>query len=380
MSDYFLWNTSSEIFSTGSFHLQWYAILIILAFILSIYFLKELTLKEKDLNQKTQPLVLVALVTGLVFSRWGALLFYHQKTMAGDVISAFLPFTLKPSPGFIGIHSLSLPAGILGIITGTWIFSRFIAKDSRFRFILDRVAVVSCLAGGILFFSDFFSSGYLGLPTDSADGIVFARPVTDGLKKLNCCIMRNPDGPNPLIDIQVKKTDNKLSREVGSRNISFTLTFKPEMEEREATEFIIGDVKTFLFEHPLYVRESGSEPIKYALSKSAKGNIQATITTLGIARHPVQLMLAFACMVLFAFSYVAVRKQSNTNKYGVAAGLITVLFSLFYFIISFILDDRQPVTRTYGLQNNQWLILVVSVIGLAFIFIQRPKSSSIAKS
>ena len=42
-------------------------------------FLKRLTFKGKGFKSKTQPLVLVVLVTGIVFSRWGALLFYHQR-------------------------------------------------------------------------------------------------------------------------------------------------------------------------------------------------------------------------------------------------------------------------------------------------------------
>lgn len=380
MSDYFLWNASSEIFSTGTFHLYWYAVWIILAFIFSIYFLKKLTLKENTLNRQIQTLVLVTLITGLFVSRWGAAILNHQKAIAGDVASTISPLVLKPSPGFIGIQNMSLPAGILGIILGTWLFSRFITKDSRFTFILDRVAIVSCLAGGVLFISNLFNSVYLGSPTDAADGTVFVRPVTDGLRKLNCCIMRNPDGPNPLIEVNVKKADNKLSKEVGGRNIALMLTFKPGMEEREATEFIIGDVKTYLFEHSLYVRESGSEPVKYALSKSAKGNIQATITTIGIARHPVQLYMAFLCFVLFILFYFALLNKSNTMKHGVAAGAIIALFSLFYFLISFILDERTPVIRSYGLQNNQWLTLVVFAIGFFLIFKHKSQTSITVKS
>ena len=49
-----------------------------------------------------------------------------------------------------------------------------------------------------------------------------------------------------------------MNKEPNLKNMDFLIDFKPGIEEREASEFvIIGDIKTYLYEHPVYVSESG---------------------------------------------------------------------------------------------------------------------------
>ena len=65
-----------------------------------------------------------------------------------------------------------------------------------------------------------------------------------------------------------------MNKEPNLKNMDFLIDFKPGIEEREASEFVIGDIKTYLYEHPVYVSESGKEPINYSLTKLPAGHIQ----------------------------------------------------------------------------------------------------------
>ncbi len=376
MNDYFLWNADQTVFSFGSLHLYWYAVLIILSFILAIYFLRVLFRFDSKSTHHIQYLVLFIISIGLMFSKVGNSIFENQSILKGNSISWFLPFVLKPTIRFVGVHQLSLPMGILGIILAVWVYKKLFLKSQEFRFMLDRIAIVTCLVGALLFTACFINAGLLGKPTDSSDGVVFIRPITNGLLNLKCCMMRNPDGPNPLLDLQVKKGENKLMKEVGHKNIIFKATFNPDLEERTATEFIIGDIKTNLFEQPRFVKESGTEPIKYALSKMPNGNIVATINTIGVARYPVQLYLVLICFILFIVSYGYLQKNLKSIKYGFIAGLILTLFSISYFLILFITDLPISTPHFYGLWINQYLIMFTLLIGLILIYTSKRKSKT----
>ena len=372
MADYFLWNGSSEIYSNGSIHLYWYAALIILAFILVLLVIKSLTLKQANpdkLTSKVEYLVLGVVFVALCVARWGDNIFYAKKNVSQDLLSKIFPVTLKPSLSFVGPHHLSLPLGILGLVVGVWLFNRFVLKDSDFFYLLDQIVIASCLAGALLFLSNFIGADFMGRATDAADGTVFIRPVTDGLMDLKCCMMRNPDGPNPLVDVQVKKGEKKMLKEIGQKQIQYHLTFKQGIEEREATEFIIGDVKTYLFEHPLYVSESGTEPIKYALSKTADGKMSATITTIGIARHPTQIYLSLSCLILFILAYVYKKKLLKSDLSGRIAGEVIAGFAVIYFLVSFMEESLSTDFQYLGLSTDQWLMSGVFLLGLVLIYL-----------
>ncbi|MBK9928874.1 MAG: prolipoprotein diacylglyceryl transferase [Saprospiraceae bacterium] len=147
------------------------------------------------------------------------------------------------------------------------------------------------------------------------------------------------------------------------------MTFKQGIEEREATEFIIGDVKTYLFEHPLYVSESGTEPIKYALSKTADGKMSATITTIGIARHPTQIYLSLSCLILFILAYVYKKKLPKSDLSGRIAGEVIAGFAVIYFLVSFMEESLSTDFQYLGLSTDQWLMSGVFLLGLVLIYL-----------
>ena len=60
--------------------------------------------------------------------------------------------------------------------------------------------------------------------------------------------MRNPNGENPLDTVSVKRGNAMLHKGVGFQPLLAYLFFKDGATEQLVNEFLIGDVKTYLFE------------------------------------------------------------------------------------------------------------------------------------
>ena len=54
--------------------------------------------------------------------------------------------------------------------------------NETFFWVMDRIVIVVCLAGAFIRTGNFMNSEILGLPTDSGNGVVFAKSVNDILK------------------------------------------------------------------------------------------------------------------------------------------------------------------------------------------------------
>lgn len=364
---YFLWNFKSEIFRAGSIHLYWYAVLLIVSYLFSINLWRKLKIKsEKSLHLELY--LFLILCISLMFARIGYTFLNPSKVLGGDWITWILPISFSPSFHFTGLQQLSWPAGMIGILAGLILLNKFLIKVN-FDELLFKTILPALLAGFVMFNANFIHAFFPGSKTDSPVGTVFIRPIVDGIRKLPCCIMRNPGGLNPLESVSVRKDKSGNGKEIGQRKIILTLLFKKGIEEREASEFIIGDVKTFLFENPDYVLESGTEPIKYAMTKLPTGNLSATINTIAIARHPVQVYYALFFAILFVILFYFFLKNRVTN-YRQISGISICIVSFWYFLLEFITEV--PTGKLIaGINTNQWIILFLGLIGIFFILTSR---------
>lgn len=369
--NYFLWKADSALFSTGSFHLYWYAIILITSYLIAVFWIR----KKLELSQgkKAEIWVIICFFISFSFARIGFSLSYSSPDPGGWV-SKVLPFYFKSGIQFIGLDKLMLPAGLIGFLVSIWVNKKIFFKHKTYLYSLDHSLPIAVLIAGLFFLGNFLHSDIVGKPTDSGDGTVHMGPIIKGIKELKCCIMRNPDGPNPLKSIEVKKGDSKPGKQTGFKNISIRTVFNTEIEERHATEFIIGDIKTYLFEQAQFVNEPGTEPIKHALVKLPEGNISADITTTGIARYPARFYLFAFCLLLFIMANFIVNRIKHAP--GRIAGILILLFSIVYFVLEFITEQPSLMKPIMGFYLSQWYLLPSILFGIICLTFSFTKSKN----
>ena len=364
---YFLWKFKSELYGQGNIHLYWYSILLIFSFLIAIYLLRNSKLNSNT-NIRLDWYVFCLLSISLIFSRLGYTIVNPVKVLPGDWLSWIVPFSFSPKFHFTGIKEFSLPAGVIGFFVGIASLNKWMVKGNPDK-VIFKTLIPAVLVGALLFKANFIHGFFAGTPTDSPVGTVFIRPILDGIKTLPCCIMRSPNGPNPLEEVAVIKDKKTAGLKTGQKNIIFNLVFKKGIEEREATEFIIGDVKTFLFEHPEYTIEPGDVPIKYAMTKTPNGNINAMVNTIAIARHPVQLYYSISLFFLFCLLQYLYKKDKIVH-FRNWNGLVLIAFSIWYIILEFYTAQPENIKSIARFNYNQWLAISLVLLG---VFLYLPK-------
>ncbi len=299
MLNFIIWNGSPIVFSIGPFVLRWYVLLFILGFFVARFLLAHIYKKEGKPSSDLEALTIYILIAAVIGVRLGYVLFYEPNTILTKPLEIFLPFQFQPSFRFTGIERLSGYGGVLAVMAVIWLYSRKGKPGQNYLQVLDRALIAITLTAVFIGVGNFFNSEITGKPTNSKSGVVFVRPVTDGLLKLPCCIMRNPGGVNPLQNVEVKPDSALQPKATGHGAVLLYLFYKPGATEQLVKEFLIGDVKTFLYDNSQYMYESGEEPLHYTIFQESEDVFTGRVRTTGIARHPVQLYEAACYLLLF---------------------------------------------------------------------------------
>ena len=311
MLNFIIWDGSPVVFSKGPFVLRWYILLFILGFVIARVLLHHIFKKEQKSSTEVEILTIYILVAALIGVRLGHVLFYEPNSIVTKPLEAFLPFHFQPSFRFMGIEHLSGYGAVIAIMLAVWLFSRK-KREYSFLQILDRVATAIALTAVFVGVGNFFNAEIMGKPTSSSSGVVFARPVMDDLMKLPCCIMRTPGGPNPLQDVEVKPDTALHPTTKGHSAVIMYLFFKPAATEDLVKEFLIGDVKTFLYDNSELMFEPGDEPLHYTIFEESQDLFTGRVKTTGIARHAVQLYEAACYLLLFVLMFAMWNKNKTT--------------------------------------------------------------------
>jgi phosphatidylglycerol---prolipoprotein diacylglyceryl transferase len=371
VTSYFIWDGSPELFSAGAFTLRWNALLLIVAFILSRQLLIFLHKKESNSPVQAGVVLTYLVVATLVGARLGYVIFYQPELIWTRPAEIFLPLEFQPKFRFTGTEGLSIQGGLIGLLAGVWLYSRKVRAAQTWLQLLDKVAVIGALAGTLLFTGSFLNSEIIGRPTDSSVGTVYVNRVTSGIDKLPCCIMRNPGGKNPLDFVTaIKDSTPREKKSTGHQPIVLYLFFLPGATEQMVNEFLIGDVKTFLFDNSNLVYEPGTEPLHYTIFVERSGDYTGRIMTIGIARYPVQIFEAIVCFVLFVSSLWYWQKKKATMKPGMVFGLSLLFFCIMDFAFGFMKEPATGSETIVGLTIDQ--LLYVPLVLIAIVALTRP--------
>jgi phosphatidylglycerol:prolipoprotein diacylglycerol transferase len=129
---------SPVIFQIGSFKLQYYGLMYIVAFGIT-YFLVLYRIRHEDrfaiTRQQVNDLTTFAILGLMIGARLGYVVFYNLHYFLKHPLEVFLPFDLSNGFAFTGISGMSYHGGLIGSLLAVWIYVR--RNRIRFKEVLD---------------------------------------------------------------------------------------------------------------------------------------------------------------------------------------------------------------------------------------------------
>lgn len=165
------WNPSPEIFSIpgswpliGGYGLRWYGVLFSLGFVVGYYIMLGVFKREGKSQDDLDALTLYMVISTVVGARLGHCLFYDPSYYLTHPLQI-----LKVWEGGLASHG-----AVISILLGLWLYARS-RKNQTFLWIVDRIVVVTALAGAFIRLGNLMNSEIIGAPTSVPWAFVFDR-------------------------------------------------------------------------------------------------------------------------------------------------------------------------------------------------------------
>jgi phosphatidylglycerol---prolipoprotein diacylglyceryl transferase len=158
-----VWNVSPEIFRFGNFAPRWYGLLFALSFYAGYLILTRAFKKEGVPIAVLDSLVLYIGIAVLIGARLGHCLMYEPGYYLKHPVDM-----LKIWQGGLASHGAAV-----GILIAIYIFSRRFKKP--YLWVLDRVVIVTALAGFFIRMGNLMNSEIYGKETTLPWGVIFAQ-------------------------------------------------------------------------------------------------------------------------------------------------------------------------------------------------------------
>ena len=120
------------IISIGSFRLQYYGLMYIVAFAITFILVLYRIRREKRFDYTTDQIkdVTTYMILGLVIgARLGYVLFYNLSYYLDHPLEIVLPFSFENGVAFTGISGMSYHGGLIGAIVAAWLYVRKAGLD-----------------------------------------------------------------------------------------------------------------------------------------------------------------------------------------------------------------------------------------------------------
>lgn len=158
------WNASPEILHIGNVVLRWYGLLFALGFVVGYLIMQQIFNKEGK-TQKDLDALTVAMVLGtIVGARLGHCLFYEPGYYLSNPIKIL----------YIWEGGLASHGGAIGILIALYFYIKR-RPYMNFLWLVDRLVIVTALAGGFIRLGNFFNSEIYGAPANIPWAVIFER-------------------------------------------------------------------------------------------------------------------------------------------------------------------------------------------------------------
>lgn len=164
------WNVSPEIFHFGGIVVRWYGLSFFLSFYLG-YKIIEQMLKRENLPVKlVESLAIYMIIATFVGARLGHVLFYQPGYYFSHPLEIF-----ETWEGGLASHGAAI-----AILIAIWLFSK--KHNKTYFWTLDRIVIVTALAGCFIRLGNLMNSEIYGTTTTLPWGFIFVRDIQgDGL-------------------------------------------------------------------------------------------------------------------------------------------------------------------------------------------------------
>lgn len=354
---YIIWNGSPEIFSVDSFELRWYGLFFALGFLISQQVLYYIYRKEGKPESDVDTLTIYMVVATILGARLGHVIFYQPELIWEEPLSIFLPFEFSPFR-FTGLQGLASHGGAFGILLALWLYARKKKPGQNFFQVVDRIVIVVALTGALIRLGNFFNSEIIGLPTESAVGVVFANPLTEALE--------NPRfNPQEIIEsVAYRENDSLQSPGNGRVPMSVYVFFKPGVKEQEARPLIEFTAKDLLANRLYEFFDEEPGPLRYEITTQENGALAARIHTLGIARHPAQLYESISCVFLFILLFMIWKRYKEKLPTGRLFGIFLIVCFGLRFVYEYLKENQVSFEDQLPLNMGQILSIPLVIAGV----------------
>lgn len=362
----FIWNISPDIFSFGPFQVKWVTALLVGGILAGRTVLQYVFKKEKANINEVGLLYGLALMGAVLGARLIYVTLIDSSILFNKPYQILFPFEFNRGFKFVGESQFSMLGSLIGVIITLLIYARL--KRKSFLWVLDKGFLLMIVVLVFLRAGNLFQSEYIGKPTDSPIGILFVNKIEEGLRKLPCCAMRNPDGENPLDTVKIRNGKEMLHKDIGYKPLIIYLFFKDGATEQLVNEFLIGDVKTFLFDQSSLIYEPGTEPLHYTIFvEGAANNYMTRIQTIGLSRHPLQLYEVVAFLALLIGIAWYWNKDDRLLQPGRIAGMLITAISCVHFMVEFLNDLSRPLIKGVPLTTDQYICIPLLIFGITLL-------------
>lgn len=352
--DFIIWSPAPEIFTIPGLdrEVRWYGLLFAMSFIAGQQVMHWIFKTEGKDPKGVEQLTMYVVLATIIGARLGHCLFYdpaHYLSHPLDIIKVW--------EGGLASHG-----GALAIFLSLYLYSRKHA-DKSYLWVLDRVAIITVLAGSFIRMGNYMNSEIIGLPTGTDNGVVFARNIEDMLLS----------GDERIEEVSFEKGAPIAVDSAGFVPMTITLEYRRGIELVPATAsyfFETSIPKTF--KRYSHIRKHAAllpgDKIEYKLYKT-NGVQYADMYLLGIPRHPGQLYEALACVLMFLILLHVWYHHRTQIKTGFLFGLFMTMLWAERFAVEFFKENQESWEADIPLNMGQWLSVPLFFVGL-FILIK----------
>jgi prolipoprotein diacylglyceryltransferase len=234
---------------------------------------------------------------------------------------------------------------------------------------MDRIAIVVALTGALIRFGNFTNSEILGKPTDSNNGVVFARDVTDYL-------VSDASGAGWVESIDFKKNFQAENNDAGHVPIFIDIDFKKRrFEESQLRSYLDNGVNTKLSRLGKHIDEPILHNLDYKLVQMGNGSYMARISTFAIPRHPAQLYESLSTFLIYLLLFYLWSRKKKETKPGLLFGTFLILVFTLRFFHEFIKENQVPFEDAMALNMGQWLSIPMVIFGILLLVLPKPLKS-----
>jgi phosphatidylglycerol:prolipoprotein diacylglycerol transferase len=175
-----IWNVRPQIADLGFIELRWYSLLFLMGFVFGYYILTKVFKKEGISIELLDKLTFYVVISTIIGARLGHCLFYEPEYYLKHPLQMILPFEGTPGKDFhfTGYQGLASHGGAIGILIGLYLYARKFKQP--YLWVLDRIGLVTALAGCMIRLGNLFNSEIVGTSTTLPWGVKFVRLAGSG--------------------------------------------------------------------------------------------------------------------------------------------------------------------------------------------------------